>query len=102
MPNVVALGRLTEVRAEQELNALLPIVVTFGRLTDVRLVQELNAEVESVLIFAPPLTFVISDPWNIVPNLATGKPSNISGITTAFGPVYPVSVIFVPSLVHVQ
>jgi hypothetical protein len=77
--------------------------VTFGRLIDVRLVQELNAEVESVLIFAPPLTFVITfEFWNIAPNPVTGKPSNMSGITTAFGPVYPVNVTSVAVLVHVQ
>jgi hypothetical protein len=55
------------------------------------------------LIFAPPLTFVItSEFWNIVPNPVTGNPSNMSGITTAFGPVYPVNVTSVAVLVHVQ
>jgi hypothetical protein len=45
---------------------------------------------------------VIAVPENIVPNPVTGNPSSILGTTTSFGPVYPASVIFVPSLVHVQ
>jgi hypothetical protein len=102
LPIVVALGMLTEARLVQRENAEVPIVVALGRLTEARAIQSRKAEPDIVLIFAPPLTFVTVDARNVCPNPVTGKASNISGIKTAFGPVYPVSVIFVPSLVHVQ
>ena len=80
-------GMSTDTSSVHVRNELRGIAVALFNETLVKLAHAANGFPESVVSLSPPLTEVIGSVGKISASVVTGNPSNISGITTLFGPV---------------